>query len=202
MHFFIKKWYYLIGKIYLEKEAFKKTGTRILHVSDTPSQFYPELGKLIKRLDPDYIIHTGDLVDNIKLELSTVALARYHREVTILKSHLSLPSVKGVYITLGNHDDPKFIHAHFNAFTVIDSYDTIEISGLKIACSHYVTQLSHLSADLFLYGHDLDYENRSEKYLNGLCAIHVIDLNPFQVHRIPYPFGVDDARLRRSHFGI
>lgn len=202
MHFFKKKWYYLTGKIYLEKNAFQKTGTRILHISDTPSQFYPELGKLIKRLDPDYIIHTGDLVDNIKLEISTVALARYHREVKILKRHMRLPSIKGVFIALGNHDDSNFIHAIFDDFTITDSFDTIEISGLKIAFSHYVDQLSDLDADLFLYGHDLDDENHSDHYLNGLSAIHVIDLNPFQIHRIPYPLGVDDARLRRSHFGI
>ena len=202
MHFLTKMWYYLTGKIYLEANTLQKTGTRILHISDTPSQFYPELGRLIKRLKPDYIIHTGDLVDNIKLEQSTVALARYHREVKALKNILCTPGLLGVYIALGNHDDSPYVHILFEMFSVTDTYATVEISGLKLAFSHYVDQLTNLDADLYLYGHNIDQEKRSTHYLNGLTAIHVIDLNPYQVHRIPYPLGVDDARLYRSHFGI
>ena len=202
MHFLKKEWYYLRGKIYLEKDAFPKLGTRILHISDKPSQFYPELGKLIKRLEPDYIIHTGDLADNIKLEHSKVSLARYHREVKRLKNLLSGDQIKGVYIALGNHDDSKFIFTHFSDFKITDSFETLEMSGLKIVFSHYIDQLLDVNADIFLYGHDLDYEKRPDKYLNGLNAINVIDLNPFQVHRINYPLGVDHARLHRSHFGI
>lgn len=202
MHFLKKTWYYLSGKIYLEKDAFPKTGTRILHISDTPSQFYPELGKLIKRLEPDYIIHTGDLVDNIKLEHSKVSLARYHREVKLLKNILSGIHLKKVYIALGNHDDAKYIIAQFSDYKITDSFDTLEISGLKIAFSHYVDQLLDVRADLYLYGHNLDYEKRPDQFLNGLKGIHIIDFNPYLVHTISYPLGVDHARLYRSHFGI
>ena len=40
----------------------------ILHISDTPSTMFPYLRRAIRRLRPAWVVHTGDLVDDIKLE--------------------------------------------------------------------------------------------------------------------------------------
>lgn len=202
MNFLKLGWYHLTGKVYLVERTIQKKGLRILHVSDTPSQFYPELARLIKQLSPDYIIHTGDLVDNIKLERTKVGLTRYYREVNVLKRCLSIPTIKGVFISLGNHDDSKYIHEHFIDFTITDTFGVLEICGHKIAYSHYVDQLTNVDADLCLYGHDMDREIRAKHFLNGITDIHIIDLEPLHVVSLPYPMGVDDARLRRSKYGF
>jgi hypothetical protein len=45
-------------------------GPVLLHISDTPSEIYPFIFKIIDVLKPKYIIHTGDLADNVKLEIN------------------------------------------------------------------------------------------------------------------------------------
>ncbi|CDF58680.1 metallophosphoesterase [Thermobrachium celere] len=83
---FIHTLYYISGKIYIPSSLLKVRNT-ILHISDTPSNIYPELIRLVKKLSPDYIIHTGDVVDNIKLELYPFKLKEYEKlSINFIKS--------------------------------------------------------------------------------------------------------------------
>ncbi|HHI00115.1 MAG TPA: metallophosphoesterase, partial [Thermococcus litoralis] len=50
----------------LPKELLESGEAKIMHISDTPDNIYPFILNLIEKSRPDYIIHTGDLVDNIK----------------------------------------------------------------------------------------------------------------------------------------
>ena len=42
-------------------------GPILLHISDTPDDIYNYIFRLINILKPQFVIHTGDLADNIKL---------------------------------------------------------------------------------------------------------------------------------------
>ncbi len=205
MHKLRQTLYYLFGKIYLYPHELEKKGPRLLHISDTPSLFFPELSRLIKRLKPDYIVHTGDLVDNIKLQLQPGSIRRYEREVLSLLKILDSSDAKAVYITLGNHDSPEYVKKHAGRIMVYE-YDAIcKIEGLDISMCHYAGGLLSHDSDYYLFGHDLIIKSHLDDgrvYLNGISTINLIELSAHDVHYFQYPWGIDDARLNKNLIGI
>ena len=141
MHKLRQALYYLSGKIYLYPNELDKKGPRLLHISDTPSLFFPELARLIKLLKPDYIVHTGDLVDNIKLQLYPGSIRRYEREVLSLLKILESSDAKAVYITLGNHDSPEYVKKHGGRIVVFDNDARCQIEGFDVSMCHYSSVL-------------------------------------------------------------
>lgn len=64
----VMKWMkLLLNKPYIPAELADTKGPLLLHISDTPQEIYPYIIKFVQMLQPSYIVHTGDLVDNIKL---------------------------------------------------------------------------------------------------------------------------------------
>jgi len=178
---------------------------RLLHISDTPSQFYPELKRIINVLEPDYIIHTGDLADNIKIGLYRSSFHRYKHEVRIILKILQDSKAKKIVLSLGNHDDYDFVRKHSGRLLVFDGWGKMEFEGIDIAFSHYYSDLKDLTADLRLYGHDLDStddDRNKEKDLNGIASMSLIDLVTLDVKKIEYPFGTNNSRLNRNKLGI
>ena len=196
---------YLSGRIYIPKDEIYKVGPRLLHISDTPSLLFSELARVIKRFEPDYIIHTGDLVDNIKLQLHPGAIRHYEREVLALLRTLNTSSAKKVYISLGNHDAAEYIKKKCGRIEVYEDYGQIEIEGVKIAFSHYANLILEKYADLYLFGHDLTTRSKHEEHrvlLNGISALHIIDLDNLDIKYYEYPWGIDDARLNKRRIGF
>ncbi len=197
--------YYLSGKIYLYPHEIDKKGPRLLHISDTPSLFYPELARLIKRLKPDYIVHTGDLVDNIKLQLYPGSIRHYEREVLSLLKILDSSDAKAIYITLGNHDSPEYVKKHAGRIVIFDYDATCQIEGFTISMCHYAGGLLSHTSDYYLFGHDLIINSHLDNgriYLNGISNINLIELSTHDIHYFHYPWGVDDARLNKNMIGI
>jgi len=205
MHKLRQTLYYLLGKIYLYPHELDKKGPRLLHISDTPSLFFPELARLIKRLNPDYIVHTGDLVDNIKLQLQPGSIRRYEREVLSLLKILDTCDAKEVYITLGNHDSPEYVKKHAGRIVIFDYDAKCQIEGNNVSMCHYAGGLLSHNADYYLFGHDLITESHIDDghiYLNGISNVNLIELSTHDVHYFQYPWGVDDARLNKNMIGI
>lgn len=195
----------LFGRTILDDASKFDDHPRLFHISDTPSQFYPELKRILSELEPDYIIHTGDLADNIKIGLYKSSFHRYKHEVRILLKILHESKAKEIVLTLGNHDDYDFVSKHKGRLMVFEGPGELEIEGVKVAFSHYYSDLKGLSADIRLYGHDLDSavdDKNSEKDLNGIVSMSLIDLVTLEVKRIEYPFGIDNSRLNRNKLGI
>lgn len=196
---------YLVGRIHIPKEDTEKHGPRLLHVSDTPSMFFSELARVIRLLQPDYIIHTGDLVDDIKLQIHPGAIRHYERQVLGLLKTLNNATAKEVYLALGNHDSAEYIAHKKDRLIVTDDQLLIEIEGVKIAFSHYASRILNLSADLYLFGHDLTTKSKHEEdriLLNGISALHVIDLHSMNIQYYEYPWGIDDSRLNKRRTGL
>lgn len=205
MHKLRQTLYYLSGKIYLYPHELDKKGPRLLHISDTPSLFYPELARLIKRLKPDYIVHTGDLVDNIKLQLLPGSIRRYEREVLSLLKILESSDAKEVYITLGNHDSLEYVKKHAGRIVLFEYDAMCQIEGFNVSMCHYAGGLLNHNSDYYLFGHDLIINSHLENdrtYLNGISNINLIELSTRDVHYFHYPWGVDDARLNKNLIGI
>ncbi|MCD8162305.1 MAG: metallophosphoesterase [Synergistaceae bacterium] len=75
----------------------------VLHISDTPYTIYPYLRRALRRLHPAWIVHTGDFVDNIKLEKRPGMLDLYQKRI---KNFLSIFEEEdyGAILVTGNHD--------------------------------------------------------------------------------------------------
>ncbi len=79
-----------------------------MHLSDTPDNIYPFILNLIEKTRPDYIVHTGDLADNFKIERRPELKDKYAASVEILLRILE-NSKSEVYIVPGNEDDVEIL---------------------------------------------------------------------------------------------
>jgi predicted MPP superfamily phosphohydrolase len=195
----------ILGRSRLDHASIHSEHPRLLHISDTPSQFYSELERIINMLEPEYIIHTGDLADNIKIGNYKSSMQKYKYESKKLLRILQKSNARRVLLSLGNHDDFDFVSRHSKGLQVFDEPEIVELEGRKIAFSHYGSELKDISSDVRLFGHDLDQINKIESCtldLNGVISINLIDLVTLEVERINYPIGTDDARLNRKKIGF
>jgi len=162
---------------------------------------------LIKTLEPDYIVHTGDLIDNIKLELYPNRKDDYAKQLKKLKVILQDSNNARVLIALGNHDDPALVRSLFNKSEIYDSPTDISIENLTFHINHYSPEISKLpqNSDYSLFGHDLSMRSHAEgitTYLNGIENIHLINLETKELHRLEYPSGTNDSRMCKHSIGI
>lgn len=195
---FVHTLYYISGKIYIPSSLLKVKNT-ILHISDTPSNIYPELIRLVKKLSPDYIIHTGDVVDNIKLELYPFKLKEYEKlSINFIKSLTPLVK-KEVIIVPGNHDYP-YLLKDIPKVKLINEGETISINSTTIGLAHKFDKLPSKECSFYLYGHDKS--SSSKKFLNGIKNIHVIELDTHKVFHLKYPINTDSYRLLRTKIGM
>lgn len=198
-----------MGRVELDEALAIERGSRLLHISDTPSQLYPELKRIVGLLKPDYIVHTGDLVDNLKLQLQPSLSARYEREFVALARILLDSSAQGIYLALGNHDDAAMVTRHAGRALVFPAGGRAKLGSLDIEFCHYAPGVDGRSeaprADLYLYGHDLSRPGErvnGSLYLNGIESMHCIDLRSGSYADILYPLGTEAARLNQYRIRI
>ena len=184
-------------------------GKVILHVSDTPSSFYQALDRLIKVLDPPWVIHTGDLADQIKLEIRPNQKELYALKLRRLRSILEYGTHnenRESILVMGNHDSEEIVRSLFRRSRIISRTGEAHIGNLKLNLSHYYFLLEGGDGTFNLYGHDTFYPSEEERvkgvFLNGLLAINLIHMNTGEVYSLPYPRYVDDNRLLKHKTGI
>ncbi len=171
--------------------------TLVMHVGDTPESVYPFLEELIREFRPNVIIHTGDLVDNIKLERRPNLLPAYRaglrRIARILKG-----SGARLYVVPGNEDNLKLLREFFGD-AVVEPGSVVEIEGKTFALGHCWRDVADKEADFRLYGHNFKVIPRG---LNALLGVNFIFLPSERVVRIDYPVGTDTARGYRLWRGL
>ncbi|QZY56376.1 metallophosphoesterase family protein [Crassaminicella profunda] len=202
---FKKLFYFLIGSVYIPEELLNTREKILLHISDTPANFFSVLNFLISKLQPDYIIHSGDLVDNIKLEIYPYRLDEYKKKVPQLIKILENSSAKKIYLALGNHDDEEVVNNITNRSKIIEKSDIINLEDLEIKITHFPDEIKKSSSQYNLFGHDLTINSKIEDdkiYLNGILAINVILLESKRIFTLPYPYGTDDSRLGKFKIGF
>ena len=202
---FKEKWQYMAGGIYIPKELLEAKGELLVHISDTPLMSYDAISRFLKRLNPKWIIHTGDLVDNVKLELSFSKIDLYRKHIVKLIRMLE-ESNSEVYISLGNHDHYDSIMALNPPFHICKKAETLTLGSFTIAYAHYIELLKTYDADIYLFGHNkyqkTEVSTEGQIYLNGLEQITVMDITNKQYFFLRYPIGTDDSRLLRMRIGI
>ncbi|WP_170834719.1 metallophosphoesterase [Natronincola peptidivorans] len=192
----IKTWIgLLMDKPYLPRQLLEAKGPLLLHISDTPEEIYEYIVRLIKKLQPDYIIHTGDLVDNIKLEVLPEAVDDYSSALGKFLPQLESVEAKEIYYTLGNHDNSEVVREITEKGIVMEE-GNIMVEGVSLYINHYHIDKT-LAGDYYLFGHSFEPDSSTDKNqvkLNGLMGINIIDLTTKQVYILPYPFATNQFR--------
>ena len=204
MSSFKKFIYNAIRKLYIPSELLESEEKKLLHISDTPLCFYSELKRLIERLKPAYIVHTGDLTDNVKLELYPALIDEHEKGIRILAAMLEASGAE-IVLAMGNHDNIDIVSKHFKRSRIIMEAETIDIEGLSFRISHFPEGVQENPSRYNLFGHDLTLKNGcidNKLYFNGIIYISIIGLESGECTTLYYPSGTDDARLGRRKTGL
>ncbi|WP_258084629.1 metallophosphoesterase family protein [Thermococcus thermotolerans] len=163
--------------------------TKVMHISDTPESVYRFINNLIEKTEPDYIIHTGDLADNVKLERRPELVPRYRGALRKLARVLK-GSGAVLYIVPGNEDDPELLREFFGD-SVVEPGTVIEIEGSRFALGHTWREVVDREADFRLYGHNFKLIERG---LNGILGVNFVLLPSGRTYKVKYPGGTDFDR--------
>ncbi|WP_053957669.1 metallophosphoesterase [Inediibacterium massiliense] len=202
---FKKLFYSITGNVYIPPEILHTHEEILLHISDTPVNFFSPLKRILHQLKPDYIVHTGDLVDNIKLEIYPYRLEEYKKNVKSLIQIVESSSAKEIYLTIGNHDHKETVQQFIKKSFIIEKRQTITIQDHSMDIGHFPNKTSPSSIKYHLFGHDLTLHtqiNDKKIYLNGLSTINIIFLNSGKIFTLPYPYGTNDSRMCKSKIGF
>lgn len=197
--------FFTFGSVYLSNTLLCNSEPKILHISDTPTVFYSSLARIIKKLEPEYIIHTGDLVDNIKLDIYPNRIEEYKNGILSLFNILEKSIAQKIYVIPGNHDHLDSMEKASERSTILTNTQIINIENTKIKVSHYYEDLINSPVKYNLFGHDIAVKSSIDKgkfFLNGIENINIITLYSGQIFTLPYPLGTNDARLGKFKIGI
>ncbi|AOY76245.1 metallophosphoesterase [Clostridium formicaceticum] len=192
----VRRWTGLMfNRPYIPVGLKEATGPLLLHISDTPQEIYSYIFRLVKLLQPSYIIHTGDLVDDIKLQLHPNEIEIY--KISLRKFILNLEAFTDafIYYVVGNHDKYEEIEKITSKAIVMEE-GYIVIEEKSFYANHYPSRNVH-NTDYYLYGHSFhpsSYKDQQHIGLNGLEKIHIIDLATEKIYHLPYPFGTNQFR--------
>ncbi len=177
----------------------------LLHLSDTPSTTFRFLRRLLHRTHPAVIVHTGDLVDDIKLELRPRERGPYARQLARLLPLLESSGAE-VHLTLGNHDHEETVRSLCSRAQVHLREVTLVWGGGILRGAHWAEVALAAPASCYLFGHDLSRKSSAPgdpvRLLNGLQHIHLISPSGAEVLKLRWPWGTEDARLLRHRCGI
>ncbi|MFZ5969021.1 MAG: metallophosphoesterase [Bacillota bacterium] len=189
---------HLTGGIYIPEEV-RDSSIKIIHISDTPSMIYSDIYRLVKIINPDVLIHTGDLVDDVKLEMLPQQITKYKARANDFLKNVSNHTKDMVVVVPGNHDEPKVLTKQ-REIKIVEEGKVFEKYNMKLGLAHYFERLPK-DCDYYLYGHS-KVDHVEDNYLNGIDFINIIKVEEGKVFRLLYPSGTDNYRLRRNKLGI
>lgn len=179
----------------------------ILHISDTPSTMFPYIRRALQRLRPAWVVHTGDLVDDVKLETRPALLGVYRKKLAKLISIFEEESCEAIFLT-GNHDDLASVLelTERSSIQVWSRPGRFYIGSFRFRAGHAYSDVLTESGDYNLFGHNLEHlsmvDGAGHFYLNGLEEMHMIHMQTGDVIPVRYPPGTNDARLDRKRVSL
>src|SRR6056297_2187894 len=185
---------------YVPEEILTAARPLVLHISDTPASSFRFIFRLIQRIEPEYLIHTGDFVDDIKLENRPGQVVEYRTKLKKIFRRLEDLPVGKIYLVPGNHDDLSTVYECTQRAEVLSERSVIEIDNIRVCVSHYYPEAETQkkeNVDYMLFAHHLvpdQQRGTTTASLNGIIAIHVLSTSTKRVYSLPYPSGTDSAR--------
>ncbi|MDA3901670.1 MAG: metallophosphoesterase [Spirochaetes bacterium] len=92
-----------------------RTTPVLIHISDTPDHIYKYIFQIISSVRPEFVVHTGDVVDNTKLESQEHLSGEYSRIVSSFINKLETITNGTVVLTPGNHDNIGLMKHYSNS---------------------------------------------------------------------------------------
>jgi len=190
-----------LNRVYIPEEVLQIERPIVMHISDTPEEIYPYLYQVINIIQPEYLIHTGDLVDNIKLEIVPGFEPEYLKSLEGFIENLEAMDLQKIYYISGNHDQTDKIKDLTNKGVVMEQ-GTIQLEGISFYLNHFYTA-DKPETDYYLYGHSFEpksHQEGEELRLNGLEAMSVISLKNREMKSLPYPLGTNGFRKMEQNY--
>ncbi len=195
--------YLFINKPYIPEDIKNEKGPLLMHISDTTEESFKYVIQAIQNINPQYLVHTGDIVDNIKLETNKHYLGLYKKSLKKFINSIEIYDLTPYYV-IGNHDDIDSVRKLSSKGIILEK-GVIEIEGRFFYLSHKHEE-TNTKADYFLYGHSFfppHYEEGNKIGLNGLLNINVIVLSTGKIYQIEYPMGINYYRkMERGSIGL
>ena len=175
------KWQDVKASIFAFAQACR--GNRVLHIGDTHSANYNTIQQLIETIQPNIIIHTGDLADELKAGRIEDVRPYWRATVPTLLKMLEQSSAR-VIIVPGNNDLEEELPLLAPTAEIVPKNTVLEIDAKRICLSHEVLKLDEsIPADYYLYGHGLTGEERTpdsnerngKKYYNAVWGASLHD---------------------------
>jgi len=192
----------LAGRFHVPSGLLYSREEKILHISDTPTTLYPAIKYLLETLKPDVLVHTGDLADDIKLEIDPGYMDAYGRAVIPFLRMMEDSPAGEIYVVPGNHDSPEVIDRNTRRTRLVTEGDVLLVKGMSLGMAHTPARLPE-TAGFRLYGHNFSGgTGNNAVYLNGLRNVNVILCPSGRVVKIFYPFTVNYDRKLDNCYGI
>jgi len=134
-------------------------GTKILHIGDTESFDFPHFFKIIDMVKPDVIIHTGDMVDEVKAGRIPEVRQEYLAKVKSLLSHMSASGAR-LIIVPGNNDLPDEIAKLCPEAEIYPENTILTFDGVECRVAHMIKRMTYDKKWNF-YGHGFGGEEWS-----------------------------------------
>ncbi len=147
----MKRIFDLFRPVRLPEQVKNRKGRILLHIGDVPAWGYPYIKRLIKKVKPEILVHTGDMVDNLKVGRLEEDVPAYKRAVPRLIRFMEKWAEK-VYIVPGNNDLMEFIQDVSEKSIIVPANTVVDIEGVSCLLCHWVAKIDG-EAEFYLYGH-------------------------------------------------
>lgn len=149
---------------------------KLLHIGDTHSAHYPYIRWIIETTKPDIIIHTGDMVDQVKVGRAVGVREDYAQGVRELAQILKDSGAEKIYMVPGNNDVPEIMKEELPFAEFVEPNSVIDILGISCALGHVCFE-TNAPAQWSFYGHGFTGETWSPEMNDlekGICRFNVI----------------------------
>lgn len=147
----IKKLLGYFKKIEIPERVKNYDGKILLHIGDVPIWGYPYIKRLVKKIKPHILVHTGDLADDCKAGRIAEHIPAYKKAVPSLIKTMEKYADE-VYIVPGNNDLKDFIKENITKSKFVEPNTVVDIYGIKCLLCHRVIDIDG-EAEFYLYGH-------------------------------------------------
>ncbi len=186
----------MLDRVVIPENLRRRRGKVMMHLSDTPSSFYRCLGRILDILDPPCVLHTGDFVDEIKLEQTQRDARLYSQRVKSLVKVLRGEGMREVVLVTGNHDLYDVVVREAAGCVVLETGGTVTVCGKRVNAGHSFSDLPEKHCRFNFFGHDttLPPEGDDSLFFNGVLSMNFVGIQDDAIFTLQYPSYVQRER--------
>ncbi len=174
--------------------GFRPNGRYLLHIGDTFSGKYAYFRALMQLVRPEILVHTGDMVDEVKVGRIPGTRYEYLYKLRFLLQDMAACGAEKIYVTAGNNDLPEEICRLCPTLTLLPENTVIQAGSFTFRIGHDGARFP-ADTDFTLYGHSERHETWSPEKnrpgapcrCNALWGSFAIDLDTGALSYFPNP---------------